>query len=296
MNIKHFLATCQTRVNCELERRLPQAVTKPQRLHEAMRYSVFIGGKRIRPAFVYATGIALNIAESLLDSAACAVELIHTFSLVHDDLPAMDDDALRRGRPTCHKAFDDATAILAGDALQSLAFECLVTVKSALSANQRLAMIEILGYASGSLGMAGGQLLDLAAVDQAKLTIKDVETIHRLKTGALLSACVELALSATNCQDARLQTALREYAECIGLGFQIQDDLLDVLGATETLGKPQGADSRQGKSTYATLLPLPEAQQKVQDLHDKAIKALAPLGQNALALQAFAEYLLHRRH
>lgn len=294
MNINNFLQSCQTRVNHELEQWLPQADVEPQRLHEAMRYSMFVGGKRIRPALVYATGIALDVAESRLDTAACAVELIHTFSLVHDDLPAMDDDDLRRGKATCHRAFDDATAILAGDALQSLAFACLVNSKIELSDAQRLEMIKSLSDASGSLGMAGGQLLDLAAVDQAQLTIADIETIHRLKTGALIAASIKLGMvAAAKCTKEQVY-ALEHYADCVGLAFQIQDDIIDIESSTAVLGKSSGADIRLNKATYPRVAGLENAKKRVHELAQQAHQQLTIFNETADALRMLTNYIVER--
>ena len=296
MNINNFLQTCQTRVNHELQRWLPQADVEPQRLHEAMRYSMLAGGKRIRPALVYATGIALNVAESGLDPAACAVELIHTFSLVHDDLPAMDDDDLRRGKATCHRAFDDATAILVGDALQSLAFACLVDPKPQLSDTQRLAMIKTLSAASGSLGMAGGQLLDLAAAEQTQLTIADVETIHRLKTGALIAASIKLGIVAAAQCTKEQACALENYANCIGLAFQIQDDIIDIESSTEVLGKSSGADIKANKATYPRVAGLENAKQKVRELAQQAQQQLIIFNETADALRMLTDYIVGRKN
>ncbi|MGH8643939.1 MAG: polyprenyl synthetase family protein, partial [Gammaproteobacteria bacterium] len=218
--IRHF----QSRVDTALERWLPEASIHPKRLHEAMRYAVLGDGKRIRPLLVYASGHALGVAPEVLDGPACAVELIHAYSLVHDDLPAMDDDELRRGRPTCHKAFDEATAILAGDALQTLAFYILAHDPAInVSAHNRLQMIETLAHAGGSRGMAGGQALDLAAVG-TELTLAELENMHIHKTGALIRACARMGALASENQDPAALKSLDHFAKCMGLAFQIRDD------------------------------------------------------------------------
>ncbi len=238
--LENFSRDCRERVEGALMRWLPRPNAPPELLHHAMRYCVLNGGKRIRPILVYATGRALALKSGQLDAPACAVELIHSYSLVHDDLPAMDDDDLRRGQPTCHKAFDEATAILAGDALQTLAFQVLARDQTmAVGAEQRLRMIENLAQASGSRGMAGGQALDLAAVGQ-ELDLARLEHMHIHKTGALIRASVRLGTLFAPDLDTRLIRQLDRYAKCIGLAFQIRDDILDVSGDTQVLGKTRG--------------------------------------------------------
>ncbi len=259
-----------------------------------MRYAVLAPGKRIRPVLTYATGLALAAPDERLDAPAVAVELIHAYSLIHDDLPAMDDDDLRRGRPTCHRQFDEATAILAGDALQALAFEVLLgDAASATSADCRLAMSQALARASGSRGMAGGQALDLAAVGQ-QLNLSELETIHHHKTGALIRASVDLGYLASNNRDSALRERLDRYATCIGLAFQVQDDILDVEGATEVIGKPQGSDADLDKPTYPNLLGMAAAKQTAQSLCDEAIACLAPLGARGDTLRLIADYIVRR--
>ena len=290
------LAAWQARIERELDARLPGAQLIPQRLHEASRYSVLAGGKRVRPVLVYATAAALRIEASQVDGAACAVELIHAYSLVHDDLPAMDDDDLRRGKPTCHKAFDEATAILVGDALQVLAFEILAT-DTTLPANaaQRLQLVALLAKASGTAGMAGGQALDLAAVGR-QLALPEVEEMHARKTGALIRASVLMAGACVSEQDPRITQALDRYATDLGLAFQIQDDLLDVEGDPTLLGKATGADSERGKPTYPAVAGLAGARAQLALLHRRAQEALAPLGEHGEPLIQVSNWLLQRQH
>jgi geranylgeranyl pyrophosphate synthase len=263
------------------------------RLLEAMRYATLGGGKRLRALLVYATGQALNANNQNMDAAAAAVEMIHAYSLVHDDMPVMDDDDLRRGRPTCHKAFDEATALLVGDALQSLAFETLC--QSALNPAQQVAMVKKLAQSAGVFGMAGGQAIDLESVGQ-KLDLNALQAMHKLKTGALIRASVVLgALSAGDCDEQTL-ARLERYADCIGLAFQVQDDVLDVIADTETLGKTQGADIALNKPTYPALLGLEKAQQKAVALIEKALGQLAELPFDTEALAALAQFVVKRSH
>lgn len=286
----------QSRIEAALELWLPPVSRIPQNLHEAMRYAVLGGGKRIRPVLVYASGEAFGVAPAALDGPACAVEMIHAYSLVHDDLPAMDNDDLRRGRPTCHRAFGEATAILAGDALQALAFHLLAAdANVGVSAQQRMRMIDILAEASGSLGMAGGQAIDLAAVGKS-LNLEELETMHRHKTGALIRASVELgALCSEGVSDDRLRK-VSEYAQCIGLAFQIHDDVLDIEGDTATLGKPQGSDIAMNKPTYPKLLGLDGAKAAARRLHDQALSALQGFDSRADCLRWVADYIVDRRN
>ena len=292
--LEQRLAPLQARTNDALDRFLPPAGQAPQRLHEAMRYSVMAPGKRIRPVLTYATGAALGVALEMLDPAAVAVELIHAYSLIHDDLPAMDDDDLRRGRPTCHRQFDEATAILAGDALQALAFESLLHDSArALPGACRLAMVQVLAHASGSHGMAGGQALDLSAVGK-RLSLEQLENMHKHKTGALIRASVKLGLLASGSEDQDLDSRLERYATCIGLAFQVQDDILDVEGATEVIGKPQGSDADRDKPTYPNLLGMDEAKATARRLCDEAIESLAPLGPRGDTLRMIADFIVRR--
>ena len=295
-HLNDFMRFCQQRVTNALEQVLPSPDTIPSRLHAAMRYSVLGGGKRIRPILVYASGEAAGVPREKLDAAACAVELIHSYSLVHDDLPAMDDDDLRRNRPTCHKAYDEATAILVGDALQALAFQVLCTNHHLqASAEVRLAMLETLSRASGSRGMVGGQALDLAAVGQS-LNLTELENLHIHKTGALIRASVKLGVLLNPGLEKAKHQALDHYAKCIGLAFQIQDDILDVEGSTETLGKTQGKDQAQDKPTYPSLLGLSGAKEKAEEFRLAAQNSLAPFNSEAEPLRWIADYITVRNH
>ncbi len=279
-----------------LASRLPQPNLVPAYLHEAMRYSVLEGGKRVRPALLFATAQTLGLAEDDVEAAACAVELMHVYSLIHDDLPAMDDDDLRRGRPTCHKAFDEATALLAGDALQALAFQLLASDPALpASAEIRLRLIDLLSRAVGTFGMAGGQAIDLAAQGR-RLDIRQIEDMHARKTGALISASVLMAAECAPELDAERRQALARYAAAIGLAFQIQDDLLDVLGDPATLGKATGADRVRAKPTFPSVIGIAESEERARQLHEDALQALGPFGKHAAPLQSLAHWLLARRH
>lgn len=297
MSLTSLLETYQARTERALKHWLPTATLNPARLHEAMRYSSLDGGKRVRPLLVYLTGQMLGASPATLDGPACAMELIHVYSLIHDDLPAMDDDELRRGKPTCHIQFDEATAILAGDALQSLAFYILAHDPAMVAdANQRLAMVETLALASGSRGMAGGQAIDLAAAGVGEsMNFAELENMHIHKTGALIRASVKLgALSQSGAAPAQLDK-LDHFANCMGLAFQIRDDILDVEGDTETLGKPQGSDQARNKPTYPALLGMSEAKRRADELHQEAIHSLADWGEAAQPLRDIAEYIIHRQ-
>jgi len=285
----------QARIENVLDAALPPADRIPERLHAAQRYSVLAGGKRLRPLLVYCTGEALGIEAAALDGPAAAIELIHSYSLVHDDLPAMDDDDLRRGRPTTHRAFDEATAILAGDALQVLAFALLAaSVETTISAAARLDMVRILAEASGTAGMAGGQALDLEAVGR-DLTLEKLEAMHRLKTGALIRASVLIAAAAAPQLSHTAHAALDGYAQDVGLAFQIQDDILDVEGNAAELGKNVGVDAARAKPTYASLLGLEGAKDRAQALKKRACERLLPLGPRADVLAWLACYVVDRR-
>ncbi len=288
------LAGYQSRIEAVLDRWLPPADTEPNHLHGAIRYSVLGNGKRIRPLLVYASGEVFKAGADTLDGCACAVEMIHAYSLIHDDLPAMDDDDLRRGRPTCHKAYGEATAILAGDALQALAFQVLAEDPDiSVPAEQRVRMINTLAVASGSRGMAGGQAIDLDAVGKT-LSLEQLQTMHTYKTGRLIRASVELgALCSDKVDEERLHKISR-YADCIGLAFQIHDDVLNIESDTEILGKPQGSDLAMNKPTYPNLLGLEETKMAARDLLDEALGHLSDFDENAEALRWIATYIVER--
>ena len=292
--LEQRLAPLKARANAALDRFLPAEEQAPSRLHQAMRYAALAPGKRIRPVLAYATGEALGAPLEALDPVAAAVEFIHAYSLIHDDLPAMDDDELRRGRPTCHRQFDEATAILAGDALQALAFEVLTAEElNDVPGDRRVEMLQTLAYASGSRGMAGGQALDLAAVG-ISLSLDELENMHKHKTGALIQASVMLGYLAGNGHDVDLADRLRRYAACVGLAFQVQDDILDVEGETDVIGKPQGSDASLDKPTYPHLLGIENAKATAERLCEEAIACLEPLGANAETLAMIADYIVKR--
>lgn len=288
----------QTRCQQRIDEHLNQAVSFPDngasRLHQAMAYSLFNGGKRVRPLLVYAAAHALGCAPDIADAPAMAVELIHAYSLVHDDLPAMDDDDLRRGKPTCHIAFDEATAILAGDALQSEAFQVLINA-AGLSPEQKIRQLDLLAKGSGALGMAAGQAIDLAAVGQ-QVDLVYLENMHNHKTGALIKASVLMGASCNSQVSQSQLDALSRYADSIGLAFQVQDDILDVTADTATLGKTQGADAAHNKPTYVSLLGLEGARHKAAELHQQALAALAEFDEKAIWLRALADYIIRRAY
>jgi farnesyl diphosphate synthase len=286
----------RARVETHLDRWLPAVTEAAKRLHAAMRYSALAPGKRIRPLLVYAGGKALGAKPEHVDGPACAVELIHAYSLVHDDLPAMDDDDLRRGRPTCHRAYDEATAILVGDALQALAFEVLAR-DHAMVANpaRRVRMISLLAQASGSRGMVGGQMLDIEAAG-GSLQRTALDRMHLLKTGALIRAAVLLgADSAADTNDATLRR-LETFGTRIGLAFQIQDDILDAIGDANQLGKAVGADSARHKPTYTALLGVEAARTALEQVYGEALSALEPLGEAAEPLVSMARLIVDRNY
>ena len=297
MHTPAFLAervpTYQQRIEGVLGRMLAIEGGATPRLLEAMRYSTLAGGKRVRPVLVYATGEALGAPLEVLDAPAAAVELIHVYSLVHDDLPAMDDDDLRRGRPTCHRAFDEATAILVGDALQARAFEVLANAATAVSASARLEMMRVLADAIGTRGMAGGQAIDLESVKQT-LDEAALERMHRQKTGALIQASVLLGAISAGVQTGPERAALATFGAEIGLAFQIQDDILDVEGTTQSLGKRTGADADRVKPTYPSVLGLERSRAQALERRDRARAALAPLGPGFAHLGEFADFLVSR--
>ncbi len=265
-------------------------------LPEAMRYCVTNGGKRIRPALTYATGSGMGIDLDRLDIPACSLELMHAYSLVHDDLPAMDNDDLRRGLPTCHRKYDEATAILAGDALQALAFTMLASNDdAAISAENKTAMIQLLGDASGASGMAAGQAIDLASVGK-NLSLQQLEEMHRYKTGALINASIMMATCAAPARDDEFNQHLSQFADELGLLFQIVDDILDVVSDTQTLGKPQGADKALNKPTYPALLGLEGARQHASDIHSQALSHLDQLGSGFSELRDISNFVIKRSH
>ncbi len=289
-----FLTESKTRVECALEEWLPSEDTLPHRLHRAMRYAVLGAGKRVRPVLVYASGQALGIDLDRLNGPACAVELIHAYSLVHDDLPAMDDDDLRRGKPTCHKRFDEATAILTGDALQTLAFKVLCQDQSMqVDADIRMQMIDNLAIASGSRGMAGGQAIDLDSVGK-EISLIELENMHIHKTGALILASVRMGYLAEQHATKEEIAGLDHYAKRIGLAFQVKDDILDIEGDTATLGKTQGKDLANHKPTYPSLLGLDGARDLLNQLHREAIESLSLFDDKADPLRWLTDYIVYR--
>jgi len=294
-SLQSYLTRIRARVEEALDRRLPAATVAPHALHAAMRDATLDAGKRLRAALVYAVGESLGATAETLDVPACAIELIHAYSLVHDDLPSMDNDDLRRGRPTVHKAFDEATALLVGDALQTLAFELLASDPAlGVDPSVRLNMLTILARASGSLGMAGGQAIDLAAVGRT-LTLTELQDMHARKTSALIRASVTLGALPAG-PGPGLLARLDAYAEHAGLAFQIVDDILDVEGDTATLGKPQGSDQERAKPTYPALLGLERSRALVREHHAAALESLASLGDNVRLLREIADFVIHRTH
>ena len=298
-----FLQESQTRVNQLLQQKIntqdsPFANAQEpdlQRFKQASAYCINNGGKRLRPALVYAAAKAINRKSSLhdLDLIAAAVECIHSYSLVHDDLPAMDNDDLRRGNPTCHIAYNEATAILVGDGLQAFAFELLTETK-ALTTETQIKLIKLLTQASGSFGMAGGQMIDLQSAGH-QLTLQQLEQMHSLKTGALICASIAMGATAAGATHPELE-ALNDYAKAVGLAFQVQDDILDIESDTETLGKTQGADEKLKKATYPALLGLKQAKDKAQQLTSDAHQALANISGDCEQLHQLADFIIQRNH
>jgi farnesyl diphosphate synthase len=284
------------RADDALARVLPGEDLPPTELHRAMRYAVLGGGKRLRPLLVYAAGHALGSDGAVLDAPACAVEIIHAYSLVHDDLPAMDDDDLRRGRPTCHIVFGEAMAILAGDALQALAFEILADDEpEGDDPAQRIAMLRTLGAACGAEGMAGGQAFDLSAVGR-KLTLEELERMHAYKTGALIRASVRLGALAAGCRDPDLLDRLDRYGHAVGLAFQVRDDILDIEGESAVIGKTAGKDAAADKPTFPSIIGLDASRARLAALVDDALEAIAPLGTRGEWLADLARYSAARGH
>jgi farnesyl diphosphate synthase len=289
-----WVSTRQSRFEDVLKRLLPPADATPQRLHAAMRYSVLEGGKRVRPLLAYAAGELSGASDERVEIAAAAVELIHAYSLVHDDMPCMDDDVLRRGKPTCHVEYDEATALLVGDALQSLAFQLLSEHRLSDDAAKQLNMVKLLAVASGSRGMAGGQAIDLASVGK-QLTLPELELMHIHKTGALIRAAILLGAHCGNLEQAQLDK-LDRYGKCIGLAFQVVDDVLDSEADTATLGKTAGKDADNDKPTYVTLLGVQAAKNMAEELHRDALDALAEFGTAARRLRELADFIVMRKY
>ncbi|HIF9545331.1 TPA: (2E,6E)-farnesyl diphosphate synthase [Photobacterium damselae] len=295
-SLLQLLQHYQERNNQQLTHWLDAQPFADQTLLKAMKYGALLGGKRVRPFLTYVTGNMLGVNEENLDTPAAAIECIHAYSLIHDDLPAMDDDELRRGQPTCHIAFDEATAVLAGDALQTLAFEILTEGTLSIDGeSQRIKMIKELAQASGAAGMCMGQALDLDG-EGKHLGLTQLEQIHKHKTGALIRCAVRLGALAAGEKGLEILPQLNTYAEAIGLAFQVQDDILDVISDTETLGKPQGSDIALDKSTYPALLGLEGAQQKAQQLYQEAVQALEAIPYDTTQLEVFARYLIERKN
>lgn len=294
-NIRSFFQQSQEQVEQLLRIELCRHATISPYLSQAIHYSIFNGGKRFRPSLCYATAVALNAPTQSVNCVAAAIELIHCYSLVHDDLPAIDNDDLRRGKPTCHKAFDEATAILAGDALQAYAFEMLIALNPAIPAQQKLVMTASLAKACGVEGMAAGQALDIASTGQA-CTLQQLETIHQYKTGKMISACIDLSAQALGLDGGKKHQALHNYAQALGLAFQVKDDILDVEGSTEALGKNKGADQLLNKTTYPSLLGLSAAKEKTEQLNTQAIAALEVFGAEADLLREISTYVIHREN
>ncbi len=289
-----WVSTHQSRFEDTLKRLLPQVEVAPQRLHAAMRYSVLEGGKRVRPLLAFAAGELGGAPVARVEIAAAAVELIHAYSLVHDDMPCMDDDVLRRGKPTCHVEYDEATALLVGDALQSLAFQLLSEHRLSDDASRQLQMVKLLAVASGSRGMAGGQAIDLASVGK-QLTLPELEQMHIHKTGALIRASILLGAHCGNLDQAQLDK-LDRYGKCIGLAFQVVDDVLDSEADTATLGKTAGKDADNDKPTYVTLLGVQAAKEMAAELHGDALDTLVEFGAAAQRLRELADFIVKRKY
>ena len=289
-----WMGAIQARMEAVLSRVLPTAQVVPARLHQAMRYATLEGGKRVRPLLAFAAGEVTQARSERLEIAAASVELVHAYSLVHDDLPCMDDDVLRRGKPTVHVEYDEATALLVGDALQALAYQLLAEHALADDARVQLEMVKLLASAAGSRGMAGGQQIDLEAVGKP-LGVPELEAMHIHKTGALIRAAVLLGASCGGPLDAGLRARLDQYAKTVGLAFQVVDDVLDHDASTATLGKTAGKDSRQGKPTYVSVLGIVHARELAQELRHNAHQAVEPLGATARRLRELADFIVLRK-
>lgn len=297
MSTSHFQAWAaagQARIETFLQQALPQADIAPERLHAAMRYAVLGAGKRVRPLLAYAAGELSGADPARVTVAGAAVELIHAYSLVHDDLPCMDDDVLRRGKPTCHVEFDEATAMLVGDALQSLAFQLLGEYRLAPDAEAQLEMVKLLGKAAGSRGMAGGQAIDLAAVGRT-LTVPELEFMHIHKTGALIRAAAVLGARCGSGLSEAEFNRVDTYAKAVGLAFQVVDDVLDAEAPTATLGKTSGKDAEQGKPTYVSAMGIAQARTLAGELREQAMQAIAPFGERGTRLAQLADFIVLRK-
>ena len=292
--MKDYLIQCAALVDAQLESILPSPEGPAEQLFAAMRYSVFNGGKRIRPALCFAAAEAIADSDHNTAKVAAALEMVHAYSLIHDDLPAMDDDDLRRGKPTCHIQFDEATAILAGDALQCLAFEQL-TQLSDLPAEVSLKLVAMLANYGGCNGMVTGQAIDLSATGNW-LELEQLKQMHALKTGALIEASILMGALATHQADSEQLAALKEFAQAIGLAFQIQDDILDVESSTEQLGKQQGSDRSNDKSTYTSILGVEAARSQAADLYQHSMACLEPFGERAGSLRSIASFIVNRAY
>lgn len=293
-NFQSWLSAVQARMESALARLLPAPSIAPRRLHEAMRYASLGGGKRVRPLLTFAAGAVSGASPERLEIAAAAVEMVHAYSLAHDDLPCMDDDVLRRGKPTVHVEFDEATALLVGDALQSLAFQLLAEHRLADDPSAQLGMVGALAYASGSRGMAGGQAIDLESTGKA-LTPPELELMHIHKTGALIRAAVAIGAACGQKLGEAQEAKLDHYAKCVGLAFQVVDDVLDAEASTATLGKTAGKDARQGKTTYVSTLGAAGAREFAETLRRDAHAALADFGARARRLGELADYIVLRK-
>ncbi|MBI2223356.1 MAG: polyprenyl synthetase family protein [Betaproteobacteria bacterium] len=293
-DFRHWASAHQQRIEAQLQAVLPGADLAPQRLHQAMRYAVLGGGKRVRPLLAFAAGEISRADAGRVAVAGAAVELIHAYSLVHDDLPCMDDDVLRRGKPTCHIEFDEATALLVGDALQSLAFQLLAEFRLADDPSAQLEMVRLLAAAAGSRGMAGGQAIDLAAIG-ATLSLPELEFMHIHKTGALIRAATLLGARCGAALDAAELAQLDRFSKCIGLAFQVVDDVLDTDATTATLGKTAGKDARHNKPTYVSVLGVADAKRLAEELRCEALATLDGFGERALRLRQLADFIVLRK-
>ena len=296
MSVEDFIKSSQESVNAELSRQLPPSNKEPSELHQAMHYAVLNGGKRLRSALVYATGEALGAKKSILNSLSSVLEMVHAFSLIHDDLPALDNDALRRGKPTCWKAFGEDTAILAGDALQSLGFEILAGLDDEVSFENKIKMIRILGHALGSEGMVGGEEMDLKMTNKTNVSAEELEEMYKLKTSCLITASILLGALGANCDDSKMLQELTKFGDYLGIAFQIHDDIIGIESDTETLGKQQGADLALNKPVYPLLVGMELAKKRREELYDKALTHLNDSGIKGEMLKGLAAYIIKRNY